>query len=52
VVTPKVTEMIPTKSTPQIIYGKPRVRLDDDIGCPYHINEEECLRSIPYGGPC
>jgi hypothetical protein len=51
-VTPKVTEIIPTQNKPVIIYGKPRVKVDSEYGCPYHSNEEECLRSIPYGGPC
>jgi hypothetical protein len=49
VVTPKVTEIIPVASSPHIIYGKPRVKLDNDFGCPYHENVEDCLQSGPYG---
>ena len=40
-VTPKVTEVIPKKSPPHVIYGKPKVRTDEAVGCPYHSNEEQ-----------
>lgn len=33
--------MIPAKSPPHIIYGKPKVKLDEGCGCPYHSDEEE-----------
>ena len=45
-VTPKVTEVIP-KSPPHVIYGKPKVKVDEEIGCPYHSDEEE--NKLKYG---
>ena len=50
-ITPKVTETIP-HSPPHSkvhIFGKPRVTIDDNYGCPYHEAQEDCLQTIPYG---
>ena len=38
--TPKVTEVYPV-TEPHYIFGKPKVRLNDDYGCPEH-SPEDC----------